>query len=134
MKISYSDPLSRGWNRMKKGLFQPFDIGIWFTLGFTVFLAGLVDGGSPGGGGGNYNKGFKHDRFDWHEFVDYPHIAWSWLLEHSMWFSLIIFGLFFIIAILIVFTWLSSRGKFMFLDNVIHSRAEVVKPWNEYKQ
>jgi len=29
---------------------------------------------------------------------------------------------------------LSSRGRFMFLANVVHDRAEVAKPWYEYKQ
>lgn len=57
MNISYSNPLSRGWDRMKKALFQPFDIGKWFTVGFTAFLAALVDGGSPGGNG-NYSDLF----------------------------------------------------------------------------
>lgn len=134
MNISYSDPLSSGWNRMKKALFQPFDLGIWFTLGFTAFLAGLVDsGGSPGGSTGNFGNKFKHNDYDLDEFVDYPLMAWNWLLEHTFWFSLIIFGIFLLIAIIVIFTWLSSRGKFMFLDNVIHRRAEVVKPWHEFK-
>jgi hypothetical protein len=130
MNISYSEPLSRGWNRMKKALFQPFNIETWFTLGFTVFLADLMSGGGPGGGG---NFGNKYNDFDWHEIANYPDIARLWLAEHTFLLSLIIVGTFVLIAILLVFTWLSSRGKFMFLDNVIHSRAEVVKPWNEYR-
>lgn len=133
MNIAYSDPLSRGWNRMKKALFQPFDLGKWFTIGFTAFLAALLDGGSPGGIG-NYSERYKHQRFDWEEFSNYPNIAWEWLMEHALWFTLIIIGVFFLIALSIVLTWLSSRGKFMFLDNIIHDRAEVVKPWHEYKQ
>jgi hypothetical protein len=39
-----------------------------------------------------------------------------------------------IFAVFIVLTWLSSRGKFMFLDNVIHDKALVVKPWQDYKE
>ncbi len=94
-----------------------------------------MDGaGGPGGNNAKFGKSFKDDRFDVDEFLDYPYIAWNWLLEHSFWFSLIIIGIFLAIAIMIVFTWLSSRGSFMFLDNVIHSRAEVVKPWHEFKE
>ena len=133
MNIAYSDPLSRGWNRMKKALFQPFDLAKWFTVGFTAFLAGLLDGGGPKGSG-SYSERYQNKHFDWDEFANYPNIAWEWLIEHTLWFSLIIIGVFFLIAIFIVLTWLSSRGKFMFLDNVIHDRAEVVKPWHEYSR
>ena len=135
MNITYSDPLSRGWNRMKKALFQPFNLSKWFTVGFTAFLAALLDGASPGGSGShNYSERYKNQRFDWDEFTNYPNIAWEWLMEHTLWFSLIIIGIFLLIVVSIVLTWLSSRGKFMFLDNVIHDRAEVVKPWHEFKQ
>ncbi len=135
MNISYSEPLSSGWNRMKKALFQPFDLGKWFTVGFTAFLAALLDGGNPGGsGGGNYSEKFKHQRLDWDEFANYPNIAWEWLMTHTLWFTLIVVGVFLLIVISIVLTWLSSRGKFMFLDNVIHDKAEVVKPWHEYSK
>lgn len=133
MNITYSDPLSRGWNRMKKALFQPFDLAKWFTVGFTAFLATLLDGGNPGGSG-NYSNKYKNQRLDWDEIANYPYIAWEWLMEHTLWFSLIIVGVVLIFILSIVLTWLSSRGKFMFLDNVIHDKAEVVKPWHEYSQ
>ena len=117
---------------MKEILFNPFDLTKWFMLGFTAFLAGLLDGPGGGGGGGNsWNNNFNRTDFD--EIVDFPSKAWSWLGEHSLYFGLIIFGIFLIITIVIVFNWLSSRGKFMFLDNVVHNRAEVTKPWNDYK-
>ena len=133
MNIAYSDPLSRGWNRMKKALFQPFDLGKWFTVGFTAFLASLIDGGGPRGGG-NHSNHYKNGHFDWDKLVDFPYIAMDWLNEHAFWFALIIFGLLFLFVIIVVLTWLSSRGKFMFLDNVVHDKAEVVKPWNDYSR
>lgn len=135
MNIEYSAPLSRGWNHMKKALFQPFDLGKWFIIGFTAFLAALLDGASPGGSGsGNYSERYKHHHFDWEEFANYPNIAWEWLMTHTLWFTLIIIGVFFLIALSILLTWLSSRGKFMFLDNVINDRAEVVKPWHDFSR
>lgn len=133
MNISYSEPFSRGWNRMKKALFQPFDIAKWFTIGFTAFLATLMDSPGPGGGG-NYSDRNFGNRFEWDEFARFPDTAWQWLMEHTLWFSLILIGIFFLFAIIIIFTWLSSRGKFMFLHNVVHDEAEVTKPWNEYSR
>ena len=38
-------PTSRAFDGMKWCLFQPFDIGKWFVLGFTAWLAALMDGG-----------------------------------------------------------------------------------------
>jgi hypothetical protein len=37
------------------------------------------------------------------------------------------------IAVWVVLLWLSSRGSFMFLDNVVHNRAEVKEPWRRFK-
>lgn len=131
MNISYSEPLSRGWARMKKILFSPFDLNKWFMIGFTAFLAGLAD--CNGGAGGNGNKISTHHT-DIEDIAEFPVTAWNWFLDHTWWASLIVFGIFVVIALAILFTWLSSRGKFMFLDNVVHNRALVSKPWKEYKK
>jgi len=128
MNITYFDAFGRAWDRMKKILFQPFDINKWFVLGFTAFLAGLLDGGGGSGSGGR-----KGSHMDWGDVANFPSNAWDWLMDHSIWFSLILFGVIFLFALIIVLNWLSSRGKFMFLDNVVYNRAEVTRPWNEFK-
>lgn len=46
--------------------------------------------------------------------------------------TLIVVGLGLLTGLIILLTWLSSRGKFMFLDNVVNDRALVKKPWHEY--
>ena len=130
MNISYSIPLSSAWTRMKKALFQPFDIGKWFTVGFTAFLASLMNNTA---GTGGYNPSKSYGDTDWQDLAEWPTIAWYWLMDHPVWFSFIIVGVVFLIAIFVILTWVSSRGKFMFLDNVVHDRAEVVIPWNEYR-
>ena len=40
----------------------------------------------------------------------------------------------FLFVFMIVITWLSARGKFMFLDNVVRGQARVVAPWYEYRK
>ncbi len=129
MNIQYIEPLSGAWQRMKKALFQPFDLAKWFTVGFTAFLAHLLDGGSSGGGNSNIGKRSKADLDD---LFNFPGVAWEWLNDNPVWFTLIIMGLAFLFIVGIILTWLSSRGKFMFLDNVVHNKAEVKKPWYEY--
>ena len=128
MNIQYIEPFAGGWNRMKKALFQPFDLGKWFTVGFTAFLAALLDGGS---GGGNSNIG-NRSKADVDDLFNFPGVAWEWLNDHPVWFTFIVLGIVFLFIVGIILTWLSSRGKFMFLDNVVHDKAEVKKPWYEY--
>lgn len=130
MNISFGIPLSKGWTRMKKALFQPFDLGKWFTLGFAAFLAGLAD--CQGSSGGNYSN--HRNKFDWDEFLNFPQTAHDWLVGHPIYFALIIFGIVILFAIMVVLTWLSSRGKFMMLYNVVNDRAEISKPWGEYRK
>ena len=41
MQISFVEPLSRAWERMRRMLFSPFELGRWLVLGFSAWLAGL---------------------------------------------------------------------------------------------
>ncbi len=133
MSISYSRPLSNGWNRMKKALFQPFDISKWFRVGFTAWLASLTD--CNGGGGRAGNKHSYHDMNNaWNDIFTFPQTAWNWLMDHPVIFNLIIVGIILLFVIGAVITWVSSRGKFMFLHNVIYNKSEISEPWHEYRK
>jgi len=128
MDIRYFEPLSRAYKRMKVALFKPFDLRKWFVVGFTAFLAGLMDfEGGSGGGQGKMGDG------GWEEVLYFPRTVQQWLTDNPQWFLLIAFGLVLVLILVVVFTWLSSRGKFMFLDNVVHDLAQVAKPWYEFK-
>jgi hypothetical protein len=128
MRVEYSAPLSKGWSRMKKALFQPFDLGKWFTIGFTAFLAGLAD--FHGNGGGSGSKG----RFSWDDLLNFPHTVQDWLETHPIYFVLIVIGAVVLFVVMVVFTWLSSRGKFMLLYNVVNGKSEISRPWHEYRK
>ena len=128
MDIGYGKPLSNGWDRMKNALFNPFDIGKWFTVGFTAFLAGLADGFNSGGN--SYKPG--KNNFHIENIADYPGRAWGWLINNPIWFMLISLGIMLFIVLGVLLLWLSSRGKFIFLDNVVHDRALVSKPWYQF--
>jgi hypothetical protein len=131
MNIEYFAPLSEAWKRMKKALFRPFDIGKWFALGFTVFLAHLLDGG---GFPGNFRYTFDRDKtVNFPDIETIPERVINWIHSHPFLFVGVLMGVLVFICIILVFTWLSSRGAFMFLDNVVHDRALIVKPWREHK-
>jgi len=129
MNIAYFEPLGRAWSRMKMALFKPFDLNKWFVVGFNAFLAGLLDGGNRGSSSARSHRGG-----DFGDFLNFPHNAWDWLINHPGWFIGIIFIALFVIALIIVLTWLSSRGTFMFLDNVVQDKAEIAKPWKRYRK
>jgi len=126
MKIDFIAPLSSAWNRMQKALFKPFDIKKWFALGFTAFLANLLDW--EGGNSADDESG----HFDFGEVLDIPHQGWDWVQRNPDWTTLIVIAIAVIAALVILLTWISSRGKFMFLDNVVHNRALVKKPWADF--
>jgi hypothetical protein len=113
---------------MKRSLFIPFDLKKWFVVGFTAFLAGQTTCGFQGGPSFS-----RRERVNWDGILYFPQRAWGWLGDHHGWAMIILFAIFLICIIAIVIAWLSSRGKFMFLDNVVHDRSNVIAPWNEYK-
>lgn len=129
VQIAFFAPLERGWNRMVTNLFRPFDLKKWFVLGFGVFLAQLTD---------YHNKYSSSDSDDYAgkglgEMLEIPYMAWEWLISHPHWSTLIVTGIILIVLITLLFTWLSSGGKLIFLDNVVHERALVKQPWHDFR-
>jgi hypothetical protein len=117
-------------------LFQPFDIGKWFTIGFCAFLAFFGSGGGgnfnfqgPGGGGGGGGGGAPFDPGEFFEQIK------EFVLENLHWIipaAITVVLLIILFGILIL--WLSSRGRFMFLHCVVNDRAEIAVPWTRYRE
>ncbi len=133
MNISYSRPLELGWRRMKRRLFQPFDPTVWLALGFTAWLAQLGSSGNGGSGGSGYRL---EQRLDVEDLGAAGSSAWDSLAGFAtstlgmVLLTLLVMG--FIVIVLAVM-WVSSRGRFLFLDNLVQSRTEVARPWREYR-
>jgi hypothetical protein len=129
MTIQYVEPLSRGISRTRQALFNPIDIKKWFVVGFTAFLAGLGDVGFSGWTG--FRRGSK---LSVENALYFPQKVWEWLINHPGWAILIAMLTLLAVVFGIILTWLSARGKFMFLDNVVRDQSSVVAPWCEYKK
>ena len=59
-EMSVTRPVGQAMDRVKKVLFQPFDLGKWFVIGFCAWLAFLGEGGGFPGGfhfGGHHGHG-----------------------------------------------------------------------------
>jgi hypothetical protein len=122
--ISVTLPISPAMDRVKRLLFQPFDLGKWFVIGFGAWLAHLGGGGSGSGfhlpmRGGDIHAWYERTRY-------YVTENLSWILPLVGF--LMVFGL----ALWVLLIWLSSRGRFIFLHCVALDKAEVAEPWNKY--
>lgn len=127
-QIQYIEPLSKSWERMKQALFSPFSLGKWFVLGFSAFLANPLMGG-----GSNYSSTSDMDFKQPLNVADIPGRVLDWLMSHPVLTALILAGILAGIIIVLVITWLRSRGAFIFLDNVVNDRALIVNPWHRYR-
>src|SRR5713101_176092 len=128
MAISVVSPVAPAIETTKQMLFRPFDYSKWLVLGFCAWIAHLGEGGGPnvpnfsgqaGGPGGGGKEGFRE--------------LGNWIQANLPLIIGIALAIFLVaLAIGLVFTWLSSRFKFIFVDNIIHDRAAVVAPWREF--
>jgi hypothetical protein len=126
MEISYVQPLNQGYAGMKSILLRPFDLGKWFALGFSAWLANLINGWG-GGGGSNWRAAFDKD--DLREVVTGTTDRVESFFDHGVEIALLGAGLFVVLGIVVLFLWLSSRGHFVYLDNLVHNRSRVTEPW-----
>lgn len=132
--VSVIDPVTSAIDRARMMLFEPFELTKWFVIGFCAFLANLGTGGGGGGGGsprggsGGGPPNFGQAEYAMNQAKDYVLANLSWIVP------LVIIGFLLVITLILVFAWLSSRGRFMFLHCVALNKAQVVFPWKQYRE
>lgn len=125
MKVSLDNALKNGYKRMVKILFKPFNLVSWLIFGFASFLASL-------GKGGGVNFNLRLQNLDGKQAGNFAIIE-DWLKMHIFGVFLVIVGIVVIaLALFLLFTWLSSRGKFMFIYQIANNKAEIQEPWSKY--
>jgi hypothetical protein len=130
MRIAYFEPLSRAWERMKHILWRPFDLAKWLVLGFSCWLAGLADSASGGGWKWIVDENDFPGRHNFYGDTG----SFEELGGALIWLPLIFIVIMAIAAILVLVLWLSSRSKMIYLDNVVHNRAQIVEPWHRLRE
>jgi hypothetical protein len=125
--ISITDPIQPAIAHARRILFEPFSARKWFVLGFSAFLAQL-------GSGGSYHfNGNPFDRASRHGVPDFSPVT-TWISEHlPLVIALGVVLFVFILALAVLFQWLSSRGQFMFLDGVARNQADIAEPWTRLR-
>src|SRR6188508_2503203 len=116
-----TEAFSRACTRTTALLWRPFDAKTWFVLAFAQFLAALP----PDFWGGNMGGS---DR-DWSKTGGEIESAWEKLVAGGVIVALVAVGLVLLLAVVVAMLWVSSRAKFVFLDDVISGRARIVEPW-----
>jgi hypothetical protein len=126
--INVVEPISPALEHVKRMLFQPFNLGKWFIIGFCAWLAGLGERGAGfhGSGGGNHGGGSLDFRHTLDEAKNFLLNNLDWIIPLA---ALLVF---LILGLGLLFLWLNSRGKFMFLHCVALNRAEVTEPWSKF--
>lgn len=120
-------PVGMALETVRRVLFQPFNFIKWLAIGFTAWLALLANG---------LGTGFQFNSGPWkkEQASQCGQVVWEWIMAHLFFIIplvilLVIMG--FVVGLLIL--WLSCRGKFMFLDNVVANQAEIVQPWHKFR-
>ena len=132
VEINVVEPVSPALERVKGMLFRPFDLGKWFIIGFCAWLACLGEGGGGGfkfqvpGAGGGHGGGGETFRHEFEHAKDYVLNNLGWIVPLAA--AVVVIGL----GLWLLFLWLNSRGKFMFLHCVALDQAEVSKPWCQF--
>ena len=120
-------PVGMAFETVRRVLFRPFDLVKWLAIGFTAWLA-LLESGI--GGCFNFNPG----QFGKGHASQGGQAVWEWIVANLF---LVIPLVFLLVVMAVVLTllvlWLSCRGKFMFLDNVVNNRGEIVDPWHRFR-
>jgi hypothetical protein len=111
-------------------LFGPIRAGVWFKLGFAAFLSEYLSWGIGRGRLGGHMRPdstagvIPADVFE--RIIDF--LRNPFVTAVVVWIAICA-----LIAYVLI-TWISSRGRFIFLDNVAHERAAIVEPWRRFRR
>ncbi len=155
--ISVIEPVNEAIARTKTILFAPFNLEKWMIIGFCAWLAGLLEGGIGGfngvrhryhgdtaeipakasqafeGGVGGFNGVRYHG-----DTAEIPAKA-SQAIEFCKANMLIVIPIaaatiLLVVFVMLILLWLSSRGKFMFLDCLAKNKAHIKEPWKTFRK
>ena len=123
-KIEIIKPLDDAFELMKRILFQPFNVGKWFVIGFAAFLSGHFAGigfNVPFGGFPPQHRNENPVSPDWEQWKPWLPIG----------IAVVIVVVF---VLVVVLSWLKARGNFIFTDCIARNRAAIADPWREYRR
>ena len=121
-KIEIFKPFGDAFELMKKILFQPFDLKKWLVVGFAAWLANL---GAGGGGNFNFPDGEHKEAHKLNEAIGQ--------IPQPVLITGICVLICVVLVLIVVFTWLRARGRFILVDCIVRNRAAIAEPWKEFR-
>lgn len=122
MQISVTRAFTNAYELSKRYLFQPFDIGRWFVVGFAAWLAFLGESGSS----------YSYRSSDRENVSEFLTLIQEFIQSDYFEPAMVVLCVFFVFLSTLIL-WLNSRGMFIFLHNIINNKSEIKIPWREYK-
>lgn len=128
--LSVIQPLSVAIARTRCVLFVPFQLRKWLQWGFAAFLMGTLPSGGFWGRGAPKEVSADLGGHQWGDSN-----GMDWLQEHlALVLGVVALGVLVVFLLALLFTWLSSRARFMLLDGVVHNRGAIGEPWQAYRR
>jgi len=126
--ISVLDPLSDAWARTQLLLFEPFRFGKWLAVAFCAWLATI--GSHEVSSAVNFGMGRIVKDGNAREVVRQ---ADQWLRNNAE-ALLTTFALAAIASVVVglLILWLTSRGRFLFLNCVATNSGAIASPWRDH--
>lgn len=126
--VSYRAICSEAWGRTRQLLFRPFNLTIWMVVGFGAWLAAL---GEQGGSFG-FNWPFSSDQnMDPREMTER---VLQFIVDHVLLVTVTVSAALLILALVTtVMLWLSSRGKCLFVEQVVSENPTVQEAWGNQR-
>jgi len=131
--VSVTDPIGSAIDRTRTILFRPFDLGKWFVIGLSAWLAQLGSSGSGGGNGGPRGRGTYRSEDVPNEMRQFFSEARHFVETNLHWIiPVVIIVSLFMVFLWLLMVWLSSRARFSFLYCVAQNKGEFWIPWRQY--
>jgi hypothetical protein len=124
--LSSIDAISPAFERLATMLFQPFRFKTWLEMGFIGWLAGVA---STGGMNLNYQVPSLPPKEGSDAAGEFDRILRTLFSEH-LWLILVLAALG--VALLLVFTYLFCRFRFILFDAVLTGSPGITRAWNRY--
>jgi hypothetical protein len=125
-RLSAIDAISPAFERMKAMLFRPFHLKTWLKLGFIGWIAGA----STLSGNFNYSAPSMPPGQSFPSLQEVEPAVRNFLTHY---WPLIAAMAAFIVAISLVFAYLSCRFRFILFDSVLRKDAQIRRGWSLYR-
>jgi hypothetical protein len=126
---SFIEPAERAWARARTLLFRPLDVERWLVIGFAAFLSGLAGRWAGISVTPHWRLDFARG---WNGVVRAPFDHLADTFDGQGWILLGVPLALAFLALGLALLWIGSRGKLIFLDNMVRGRAAFVEPWKHY--